>query len=188
MLEDDDEDDEKIKVIVVGETGVGKTNLINAVKGFEYGNGFDGASARGSEVNDEFIPRKNIALNRLNTRAICMLADALSAPPLGLGTFDMIVCNPPYIATYDLFTLDSSVKDFEPLWALDGGDDGLKFYRGIIKHWKTVLRPGGLMILEVGDGQAEDVCEMLLSGGFSEAETRQDSAGIERVVVGQLGE
>ena len=134
------------------------------------------------------ICRENAALNRLNSRVLCMQADALSAPPLGIGMFSVVVSNPPYIPSAEILTLDSSVRDFEPIWALDGGDDGLKFYRGIIKHWKTVLRPGGLMILEVGDGQAEDVCEMLLSGGFSEAETRQDSAGIERVVIGQLGE
>ena len=132
------------------------------------------------------VCRKNIALNRLNTRAICMQADALSAPPLGLGTFDMIVCNPPYIATYDLFTLDSSVKDFEPLWALDGGEDGLKFYKAIIKNWKILLGNDGMLLFEVGEGQAEDVKEMLLSAGFASAETRKDTLGTDRVVIGRM--
>ena len=132
------------------------------------------------------VCRKNIALNRLNTRAICMQADALSAPPLGLGTFDMIVCNPPYIATYDLFTLDSSVKDFEPLWALDGGEDGLKFYKAIIKNWKILLGNDGMLLFEVGESQAEDVKEMLLSAGFASAETRKDTLGTDRVVIGRM--
>lgn len=134
------------------------------------------------------ICRENAAQNRLSSRVLCMQADALSAPPLGIGRFDVIVSNPPYIPSTEILTLDNSVRDYEPVWALDGGEDGLKFYRGIIKHWKTVLRPGGLLIMEVGEGQAKTVQEMLLSGGFSEAESRQDSAGIERVVIGQLSE
>lgn len=134
------------------------------------------------------VCRENAALNRLNSRVLCMQADALSAPPLGIGMFDMIVSNPPYIPSAEILTLDSSVRDYEPVWALDGGEDGLKFYKGIIKHWKTVLRPGGLILLEVGEGQAEEVRDMLLSGGFSDAECRQDSAGVDRVVIGQFGE
>ena len=82
------------------------------------------------------ICRKNIALNRLSARAICMQADALSSPPMSIGQFDMIISNPPYIATAEIDTLDSSVKDHEPLWALDGGEDGLRFYKSIIKHWR----------------------------------------------------
>ena len=132
------------------------------------------------------VCRKNIALNRLSNRAICMQADALSAPPLGLGVFDMIVCHPPYIPPFDLFTLDSSVKDFEPLWALDGGEDGLKFYKAIIKNWKILLGDEGLLLFEVSEDQAEDVKELLLSAGFSSAETRKDTIGVDRVVIGRM--
>ena len=115
-----------------------------------------------------------------------MQADALASPPLGIGKFDVIVSNPPYVPSDEIMTLDTSVRDYEPLWALDGGPDGLKFYKGIIKHWKSVLKPGGLLFLEVGEGEAEPVKEMLLSGGFAEAELRQDSAGTDRVVIGRL--
>ena len=132
------------------------------------------------------VCRKNIALNRLNTRAICMQADALSAPPMGLGAFDMIVCNPPYIPTFDILTLDSSVKDYEPLWALDGGEDGLKFYKAIIRNWKVLLTQDGIILFEVGEGQADKVKEMLLSAGFASAETRRDTIGVERVVIGRM--
>lgn len=132
------------------------------------------------------VCRKNIALNRLNTRAICMQADALSAPPMGLGAFDMIVCNPPYIPTFDILTLDSSVKDYEPLWALDGGEDGLKFYKAIIRNWKVLLTQDGIILFEVGEGQADEVKEMLLSAGFASAETRRDTIGVERVVIGRM--
>ena len=86
----------------------------------------------------------------------------------------------------EILSLDSSVKDFEPLWALDGGDDGLKFYRSIIKYWKIVLREDGFLLFEVGEGQAEAVKEMLLSAGFASVDTRQDTLGTERVVIGKM--
>ena len=70
------------------------------------------------------ICRKNIATNRLSSRAICVQADATVSPPLSMGQFDMIISNPPYIASDEIMTLDPSVRDFEPIWALDGGPDG----------------------------------------------------------------
>ncbi len=130
------------------------------------------------------ICRKNIALNRLSARAICMQADALSSPPMSIGQFDMIIYNPPYIATAEIDTLDSSVKDHEPLWALDGGEDGLRFYKSIIKHWKTTLRPYGMLLFEVGEGQAGAVSEMLQAASFRSVFTRKDTLGVDRVVVG----
>ena len=134
------------------------------------------------------VCRLNIDRNHLESRVLGMQADALSSPPLGIGLFDVIVSNPPYIATEEIDTLDPSVRDHEPFWALDGGEDGLKFYKGIIKHWRTVLRPGGLIFFEVGENQAETVTDMLLRAGFAEAECREDSAGIPRVVIGRTSE
>ena len=132
------------------------------------------------------VCRSNIVQNRLTSRVLCMQADALASPPLGIGTFDIIISNPPYIASADIMELEPSVRDYEPIWALDGGEDGLKFYRGIIKHWKQVLRRGGLLLFEVGEDQASSVQEMMMNAGFAEAEYRQDTAGINRVVVGRL--
>lgn len=132
------------------------------------------------------VCRKNIAANRLNSRALCMQADAASSPPLGLGQFDMIVSNPPYIQSSDILSLDGSVRDFEPIWALDGGEDGLRFYRSIIKYWKSVIRPGGYLLFEVGEGQAEAVKEMLLSAGFSRVDSREDTLKVERVIIGKM--
>ena len=130
------------------------------------------------------VCRKNIAANRLSSRVICVQADATSSPPLSMGQFDMIISNPPYIASDEIMTLDPSVRDFEPIWALDGGADGLKFYKAIIKYWKALLRSGGALLFEVGEGQAEPVKEMLLAGGFRSVSTRLDTLGVERVVVG----
>ena len=130
------------------------------------------------------VARENISRNRLSSRAFCLQADATASPPMSIGQFDMIIANPPYIATPDIMTLDASVRDYEPIWALDGGDDGLKFYKAIIKYWKELLPDGGILLFEVGEGQAGDVAEMLLSGGFRSTDKRRDTLGVERVVIG----
>ena len=132
------------------------------------------------------VCRTNIALNRLNTRVICMQADATASPPLGIGSFDRIVSNPPYVKTEEIGELDRSVKDYEPVWALDGGKDGLRFYKAIIKYWKSLLRPDGLLIFEVGEGQAQEVADMLLAGGFASTSIHQDARGVDRAVVGRM--
>ncbi len=132
------------------------------------------------------ICRQNVNLNRLTTRVICMQADALASPPLGIGSFDLIVSNPPYIQSGEIAALDRSVRDYEPMWALDGGKDGLRFYKGIIKHWKTLLRPQGLIIFEVGEGQADTVADMLMAAGFSACTVHRDTRGVLRAVVGRM--
>lgn len=132
------------------------------------------------------VCRRNIAAQKLISRVICMQADALSSPPLGIGEFDMIVSNPPYIASEEIKTLDVSVKDFEPVWALDGGEDGLKFYKAIIKYWKSLLRQGGYLLFEAGEGQAQAVRDMLSAAGFGYTDTRKDTLGIDRVVFGRM--
>ena len=132
------------------------------------------------------ICRQNAALNRLTSRVIRVQADATVSPPLGIGQFDMIVSNPPYIASDEILTLNSSVRDYEPIWALDGGKDGLRFYKTIIKYWKSVLRPGGWLLFEVGEDQADIVKDMLLTGGFEQAGERKDTARINRVVFGRI--
>ena len=132
------------------------------------------------------VCKRNIAANRMEGRVICVQTDALSSPPLGIGEFDMIISNPPYIVSKEILTLDTSVRDHEPTWALDGGEDGLKFYKAIIKYWKSLLRPGGHLIFEVGEGQAAEVAEMLRYAGFDHVGTRKDTLGVERAVYGRM--
>ena len=132
------------------------------------------------------VARRNVAANRLSSRVICMQADATASPPMSMGQFDMIVSNPPYVRSADMKKLDPSVRNFEPSWALDGGKDGLKFYKAIIKYWKSVLRPGGYLLFEVGEGQAESVKEMMLTGGFRSVSSKFDTLGVERVVIGKM--
>ena len=132
------------------------------------------------------VARQNFARCRLASRVISLQADATVSPPLGLGRFDVIVSNPPYIPSAEIQTLDRSVRDYEPVWALDGGEDGLKFYKAIIKYWKSLLRPDGCLVFEVGEGQANDVCEMLMSAGFASVRTMKDTLGVDRVVIGKM--
>jgi release factor glutamine methyltransferase len=132
------------------------------------------------------VCRQNISMNRLSSRAITVQADATASPPMSIGRFDMIISNPPYIPSAEILTLDSSVRDYEPIWALDGGKNGLKFYKSIIKYWKSLLPEGGFLLFEVGEGQAEPVREMLLSAGFRSADTRVDTGGVQRVVFGVM--
>ena len=132
------------------------------------------------------VCRQNVNLNRLTTRVICMQADATVSPPLGIGSFDVIVSNPPYVRSDEIPTLDRSVKDYEPMWALDGGKDGLRFYKSIIKYWKTLLRPEGLLIFEVGEGQADTVADMLMAAGFASSSVHKDTRGVLRAVVGRM--
>ena len=132
------------------------------------------------------VCRSNVALNRLSSRLICMQADATASPPLGIGSFDVIVSNPPYVESAEIQTLDRSVRDYEPIWALDGGKDGLRFYKSIIKYWKSLLRPDGVLLFEVGEGQADDVADMLLAAGFDSCSVRKDAGGVERAVLGRM--
>lgn len=129
--------------------------------------------------------KRNIRRHKLTGRAVYLKGDALQPPSHALGQFDVLVCNPPYIPTGDLAGLDASVKDFEPMMALDGGADGLDFYRGITSLWQPALKPGGHLLYEVGIGQAEQVAWLLVKAGYENIRITRDTGGIDRVVEGQ---
>ena len=132
------------------------------------------------------VCRENVKLNSLANRVTCMEADVTKAPPMLIGNFDLVVCNPPYIPTDDIIALDPSVRDWEPRMALDGGSDGLDYYRAVLKLWKGVLRHGGLLMFEVGFGEAEEVQKLMLMNGFLGVEITRDTGGVDRVVSGRI--
>ena len=132
------------------------------------------------------ICRQNIRGNDLSDRVAPLQVNAMAAPPRQLGTYDCILCNPPYIPTGDIAGLDVSVRDFEPHDALDGGEDGLDFYRAVSSLWREALHTGGMLFFEVGIGQADDVLRIMRSFGFGDLEITPDPAGIPRVVQGVL--
>ena len=127
--------------------------------------------------------RANTVRNKLTRCVTSMELDALEAPPALIGQFDIIVCNPPYIPTEDIAALDRSVRDFEPLVALDGGPDGLAFYRVIASKWKTVLKAGGRIAFECGIGQAGAVRVILEQNGYESIAIYKDTLDIDRVLI-----
>ena len=110
------------------------------------------------------VCKQNVRRNRLNARVTCLSVNALEPPAAMLWDFDVVVCNPPYIPSKDIDGLDVSVKDYEPRMALDGGPDGLDFYRYIAEKWKSAIRLGGTLLFEVGIGQAPAVEEIMAEG------------------------
>ena len=134
------------------------------------------------------ICRQNIRRCGLSAQVISVAADAMLPPMPNLWDFDVIACNPPYIPSADILTLDPSVKNYEPHEALDGGDDGLDFYRAVCSKWKGALRLGGKLLFEVGMGQAPEVEEIMAQNGFEDVKSFQDTQGIWRVVMGTINE
>lgn len=128
------------------------------------------------------ISRRNVSRNGLDGRISFLPADVTKQPPLMTGSFDLVVSNPPYIPTMEILTLDPSVRDYEPVWALDGGEDGLDFYRAILKNWALVIRQGGELMFEVGEDQAERVKDLMRMAGLREARSFPDTQNIQRVV------
>lgn len=132
------------------------------------------------------ICRQNVRRNGLTGRVMPYRLDALEKPPAQIGEFDCIVCNPPYIPTADIAGLDGSVRDYEPHLALDGGADGLDFYRSVSDKWRSAMHTGAYLFFEVGIGQENEVLRIMRGCGFGDIETVPDTAGIPRVVYGRL--
>ena len=125
------------------------------------------------------IARNNahrLALTRAHFVA-CDMTAALS------GSFDVIVFNPPYIATGDIAALAPEVRDFDPRCALDGGADGLDFYRAIAGAAPSLLAPDGTLIVELGAGQAERVAALFAAAGLAPSAPRPDLTGVPRALV-----
>lgn len=103
-----------------------------------------------------------------------------------VGSLDFIVSNPPYVRSEEIPTLQPEVRK-EPVLALDGGQDGLIFYQVILSHWAPLLRPHGLLAVEIGEDQGGPVRELFFSAGFTQVETVKDLAGLPRCICGVKG-
>ena len=134
------------------------------------------------------VARRNISQLKLTGRVNCVAMDARKPAQEFLGTYDLIVSNPPYVTTKQMQQLDPSVRDFEPHLALDGGEDGLDFYRAIIRNFTSALRGNGYLCFEFGMGQESAVCSLLERGGYEILELRKDTADITRAVLAQKRE
>ncbi len=137
------------------------------------------------DISDKAVEtaKKNIAANGVGERVKVKKMDILNEYPL--EKYDIAVSNPPYIETEVIDTLQTEVKDYEPLIALDGGNDGLIFYRRIIDTASNFLKNNGLLAFEIGYNQGESV-KAMMSENFKNVELIKDLCGNDRVVIGRL--
>jgi len=125
---------------------------------------------------------ENAALHGVAGRIQFHLGDGFAALPQGLS-FDLIVANPPYIPSAEIDTLAPEVRDYDPRPALDGGADGLDFFRRLASEGARHLRPAGRVMLEFGDGQAEQIDEILVRHKWVVEKVEADYSGRPRVLV-----
>lgn len=129
------------------------------------------------------IAAENALKNGVSERTCFDVSDVFTYD--AYGKYELIVSNPPYIETKEIEGLDDDVRIYEPHIALDGGDDGLRFYRRITQMSSTLLKKGGMLAFEVGYSQAESVCE-LMNNSFNDITVVKDLCGVNRVVSGLL--
>ena len=132
------------------------------------------------------ISKEALQVAALNAELLGIKADFLKSDLYEkvTGKFDLLVSNPPYIERKVIPTL--MVREYDPYIALDGGEDGLDFYRRIIGGAQDYLKRGGQILMEIGSGQAQVVSELLREAGFKEIDVCRDFAGLDRVVSGRL--
>lgn len=143
------------------------------------------ASVHGVDISESalLVARKNAKHNKAAVSFSRL--DILNETPS--GEYDLILSNPPYIRSGDIAGLDKTVKDFEPRLALDGGEDGLVFYRAIAEASKNILSCGGALMLEIGFDQGDEVMKILESAGYENIALYYDAAGNPRVVCAVFG-
>lgn len=142
------------------------------------------ARGLGIDISEEAlaVARENAANLDLDSRVALLRGDWTAG--LGDESFDLVVSNPPYIASDEIETLDPEVKDHEPRLALDGGPDGLDPYRVLAPEILRVLKPGGLFAVEIGHTQAGAVEALFREAGGAQVRTIKDLALRDRVVAG----
>lgn len=135
------------------------------------------------------ISEKALEIARENARALGLEAEFLQGNLFEKvkGKYEIIVSNPPYIASGEIQGLMEEVRDYDPPEALDGGEDGLDFYREIVKKAGEHLYPGGMLFFEIGCGQGEEVSGYMRQAGYKEVMVCKDLSGLDRVVSGIYG-
>ena len=133
----------------------------------------------GVDINEQAVALARKNAENLGIEARFAVSDLFEAVN---GKYDLITSNPPYIPTQVIETLDPEVKSYEPMAALDGGEDGLTFYRIIIAEAKDYLKRGGMIFFEIGYDQGEAVSKLLTESGYKYVEVIKDLAGLDRVV------
>ena len=141
----------------------------------------DGLCGAGVDVSPEALQVAKKNSERLETAAAFIESDLFADVT---GRYELIVSNPPYIVRDVIPTLDAEVREHEPVLALDGGTDGLDFYRRIVQDAREYLVPGGLLAFEIGYDQGEALLELMKNAGYGDVELLKDLAGLDRVALG----
>lgn len=128
------------------------------------------------------LARENVEALGVADRILLFQGDLFD--PLGplAGTVDLVISNPPYIPSGTIPALPREVREYEPLEALDGGPDGMSVHRRIIADAPRFLRPGGWLLLEMGEGHSDHLSRLLEVVGFAEVQVRKDLSGVDRMV------
>jgi release factor glutamine methyltransferase len=129
------------------------------------------------------VARTNAARHKLDSRCTFLACDGAGAVA---GPFELVVSNPPYIASGEIASLPPEVRDYDPTLALDGGNDGLDLYRTIAADAPRLLVPGGQLIVELGAGQETAVGVLLAGAGLTVNAARKDLAGIARALSAEM--
>jgi release factor glutamine methyltransferase len=131
------------------------------------------------------LAKENAAKNKASERIEFLQGDGFAALETG-ARFDLIISNPPYIASSEIETLQPEVRDFDPRAALDGGADGLDFYRRLATEAKTFLKPGGKIMLEFGDGQADEMKAIFENEKWIVEAVQEDYSQRARILIAKI--
>ena len=131
------------------------------------------------------VAKSNIKRLKLLNRVTAIGLDARKKGPSFVGTLDALICNPPYITSEEMLQLEPSVRDYEPALALDGGADGLLFYRAVVDNFTHLIAAGGFLCFEFGLGQHMAVSMLLQEAGYTDIVLRKDLRGVVRAVRGR---
>lgn len=155
--------------------------LISLLKMMQDDKGQDMIKGIGVDISEKALEVAEKNAHRHNVEAVFMQSDLFEKVE---GIYDVIVSNPPYIKTEEIENLEDEVKLHDPMLALDGKEDGLYFYRKIIKESKKYLKKNGKLYFEIGHTQGQEVKILMEEAGFSNVKIKKDLAGLDRVVYG----
>lgn len=134
----------------------------------------------------EKVTKINMKNNNVENSTKFIKSDLLDEAVKNNIIYDMIVSNPPYIEEHEIQNLMDDVKKYEPYTALSGGEDGLSFYKKIVKQSKDVLKEEGILAFEIGYNQGEQVKSLMIENNFKDVKVIKDFAGLDRIVIGRL--
>lgn len=145
--------------------------------------GFQDSYVYGSDISRVAIryATRNAHINRIKN--VRFIVGDLFKPFKNSDLFDLIISNPPYIRTEEIRRLQPEIRQWEPIKAIDGGWDGLEFYRRIIPGARRYLKYDGILIMEIGAGGLPEIIDMFKNSGYEDLEVLNDYAGVERIIM-----